>query len=362
MFAKQTLLSASLVVVLVCRSVIASADPEPAAEPATGEARAPTGTFQIGAGYSSIEGFIAKARVSQSNLFGTGHALAIDALISQRYHRFAIQYTTADLGGGLQLGAELWNERRQLPGFAREGSGGALTLSKRISPHLRIWAGVRAEQVAVDEGTRLLARGSSGGMQAASAGLISSVRAGFEYSTLDAPVVPLRGSAFGAEYELADPRFGSDFAFDRARVWASHHRPIGPLTLHLGASFTQLSGRGGQGVPRSELLFLDNSQDIRGFTPGMLGSLDGLGTPVGGTTKVLVRAELEAPLVRRLGLSAVGFFDAGGIVDAGGTSLGRSVGAGLLWRSPIGPLRLDYAVPLDGAGPPRFLFSIGGAF
>ena len=44
---------------------------------------------------------------------------AMYAFISQRYHRFAIQYTTADLGGGLQLGAELWNERRQLPGFVR---------------------------------------------------------------------------------------------------------------------------------------------------------------------------------------------------------------------------------------------------
>ncbi len=361
MFAKQTW-SASLVVVLVCRSVIAFADPEAEAEPAAGEARAPTGTFQIGAGYSSIEGFIARARISQSNLFGTGHSLSVDAFLSQRFHRFAVDYRTADLGGGLQLGVELWNERRQLPGFAREGSGGALTLSKRISPHLRIWAGMRAERVAVDEKSRLLARATEGGMPAATGGTISSLRAGFEYSTLDAPVVPLRGTAIGAEYELADPRLGSDFAFDRVRVWASHHRPIGPLTLHLSGSLTQLSGRGGQGVPRSEMLFLDDNQDIRGFTPFMLGSLDGFGTPVGGTTKVLARAELEAPLVRRIGLSAVGFFDAGGIVDAGGTSLGRSVGAGLLWRSPIGPLRFDYAVPLDGAGPPRFLFSIGGAF
>jgi outer membrane translocation and assembly module TamA len=77
---------------------------------------------------------------------------------------------------------------------------------------------------------------------------------------------------------------------------------------------------------------------------------------------VLLRGEIEAPISRKLGLSAVGFLDAGAIVDPNGTSVGRSVGAGLIWRSPIGPLRLDHAVPLDGAGPPRFLFSIGGGW
>src|SRR5438045_1389238 len=101
MFAKQTLSSASLVVVLLGCSVIARADPEAPEEPAAVEARPPTGTFQIGAGFSSEEGFIARARVAQPSLFGTGHSLSLDASLSKRQQRFSIDYSTPDLGDGL---------------------------------------------------------------------------------------------------------------------------------------------------------------------------------------------------------------------------------------------------------------------
>src|SRR5690606_20842334 len=42
----------------------------------------PTGTFQVGAGFSSIESFIATAQVQQANLFGNGQSLALQAQIS----------------------------------------------------------------------------------------------------------------------------------------------------------------------------------------------------------------------------------------------------------------------------------------
>src|SRR5258708_19889260 len=42
----------------------------------------PTGTFQIGAGFSSIEQFIATAQIQQANLFGNGQALALQAQVS----------------------------------------------------------------------------------------------------------------------------------------------------------------------------------------------------------------------------------------------------------------------------------------
>jgi outer membrane protein assembly factor BamA len=78
--------------------------------------------------------------------------------------------------------------------------------------------------------------------------------------------------------------------------------------------------------------------------------------------ELLGRAELEAPLIRSVGLSVRTFYDAGGIFDGRGFGhVGSSVGFGLTWRSPIGPLTFDWAYPLDGS-PPRFLFNIGGAF
>jgi outer membrane protein insertion porin family len=361
MFAKQTSWSASLVVALVGSSVIAHADPEAAPEePATTEVRQPTGTFEIGAGFSSDEGFVAHARVAQSDLFGTGHSLSLDSFITKRRQHFEMDYTTADLGDGIRLGAQLYNDRRQLPGFVRQGSGGGVTLSRQLTPHLRVFGGYRLEHVSAEEtpfdSSLIVARGlpPTSGLQG---GLISAVRAGIEYNSTDRPDYPTSGTMARVVYEVADRRLGSELSFDRVNASVAHHRPVGPFTLHLGASFSQISGAS---VPRTERLFLDGASDIRGFAPGSLGPVDMFGNPLGGTTKLVAHAELEVPLSRKLGLSAVGFIDAGGIMDATNTSLGRSVGVGLLWRSPIGPLRFDWAVPLDGAGPPRFLFSLGG--
>lgn len=361
MFAKQTPSSASLVVVLLGSSVIARADPEAPVEPAAVEARPPTGTFQLGAGFSSQDGFIAQARIAQPRLFQTGHSLSLDASISKRRQLFAMDYSTPDLGDGVRLSSQLFSDRRQLPGFIRQGTGGGVTLSRQVSPHLRAFVGFKYELVSAEDTpfdrSQIIARGGPPPAPDLTGGLISSLRMGLEYNSLDRPVLPTSGTAAGVTYELADRRIGSDFTFDRLHAWAGHHRPIGPLTLHLSGAFTTIRG---VSVPRTERLFLDGASDIRGFAPGSLGPVDVWGDPIGGTTKLTMRAELEAPLVRKLGLSAVGFFDAGGILGATTASLGRSVGFGLIWRSPIGPLRFDWAVPLDGAGPPQFLFSLGG--
>ena len=83
--------------------------------------------------------------------------------------------------------------------------------------------------------------------------------------------------------------------------------------------------------------------------------------PEGGNLMWTARTELETPSVANLSLS--GFFDAGGIYtkDTGHTI--GSVGVGLIWRSPIGPLRFDWAVPLEGADrSTRFIFGVGGMF
>jgi outer membrane protein insertion porin family len=133
--------------------------------------------------------------------------------------------------------------------------------------------------------------------------------------------------------------------------------------LHLGGSVTSsgsLSSLGPQ-LPRSERLFLDNALELRGFQRDAFGPADAMGRPVGGDVKLLGTAELEIPLVRRIGLSAIGFMDVGSIAGSGQTVSGRSLGAGFLWRSPIGPLKFSWALPLDG-GKPGFVFGFGGGF
>ena len=154
----------------------------------------------------------------------------------------------------------------------------------------------------------------------------------------------------GLTYEVSDKRLGSDRTFDRAHAWFRHQQPLGPLTLHLAGDAVHMTGD----VPISERLFIDGVTDIRGYHPGDL-------APHGGTTKASGRVELELPVWKKAGLSAVGFADAGAIGDERALAIGASAGAGLRWKTPIGTLGFDYAVPLDG-GPPAFLFSLGGSW
>ncbi len=318
MFAKQTIWSASLVVVFAGATVVAHADPE----------RPATGTFEVGAGFSSIEGFIARAAVEQSSLFGSGHYLRLDATISRWRQDFGIKYGTPDLGGGLSLSTEMWARTRQLPAFVRSSTGFAFALQKRFSPNVRAFVGYKQEYVERPITAKL-----------------SSVSLGMIYETD-------RTNA-GMVYELADRRLGSDYTFDRMHAWIRHSEPLGPFILHARAQGTQLLGQ----VPTSELLFIDGVTDLRGYERGAL-------MPLGGTSKVGGSLELELPLSRRYGISAAGFVDAGGLMgrdalDRNVGVFGASAGVGLRWRSPIGTLTFDWAVPLDG-GAPRFLFGIGG--
>lgn len=343
----------------------ALAPPPPPAPPRPPPRRRPTGTFQIGAGYSSDDKFIASAGVAQNDLFGTGHRLALDARISARRQRFALGYDIPHLlGSDLVLRTELVSRRDHLPGFVRSGTGGGVTLAQPLGEHLSAFAGYRIEQVTTTLDDPIAARGALPAPIQARDGRIAAVRGGLAYSTLDEPVLPRRGMALGASIEVADPRWGSEIQLTRFDGWGSVHAPLGPLTVHLGGSVSTVTSRDAAGVPLSERLHLESSNLVRGFSPGMLGPRDATsGLSLGGNFLYAARAELEAPLVTTAGLSVVGFADHGGIYDRSGAgSNGTSVGFGLLWRSPIGPLRFDWAFPIAGDTKPHFVFGLGSSF
>ncbi len=385
MTAMQTFRSASLVALLVAATAPAHAEPgdvtsedaagevreEPALEspgavtPVPPPPRAPTGTFQVGAGYGTDDGFIAHARVAQDSLFGTGHKLALSARLSARDQLFRIGYDVPNLAGGdLTLGTELYARREQLPGFQRAAAGGGAMLTAPVGDHLHAFVGYRIEEVTTTIAAPESSRGDPGPPIAPRDGRISSLRGGLAYSTLDQPFLPTRGVAIGTSIEVADPRWGSEIQLTRFDSWGNLHQPLGPLTLHLGGSVSTVASRDEGGVPLAERLHLDGSSTLRGFAPGSIGPRDArTGMSLGGNLAYSARGELEVPLIRRLGISAVGFIDHAGIYDVGGAgSSGTSVGFGLIWRSPIGPLRFDWAIPLDGDGRPRFVFAFGAGF
>jgi len=336
MFAKQTLRSASLLVLLGGSAV---ADPG-------GDGR---GYFQLGAGYSTDDGFIASAAIDQPDLFHTGNELGMFAQLSERRQLFDTRFADPHvLGGTLQL--DLYNDRRVLPGFDRQAAGISARQIERISPHVTAWVGYRLEQVTVD-GMQPIARGGPIVYEPMAAGTVSAVQAGVVYSTVDLQM--RHGSTIGVYAEQADRMLGSTYSFGKVGGWAATHQPAGPFTLHLGGSVTALTPN----APMSERLFLDGSSDVRGYAPGAFGAVGG------GTLKAVGHASLELPVGRAVSLE--GFVDYARIANNDfespiGTAhgSGMSYGYGLIWHSPIGPLHADIAYPLDGH--PTFFLSFGG--
>ncbi len=400
MFAKQTVASALIAVAFV-RIARAQTPPDPAEPPSqadkSGEgppladplalspnpapaqpprsppmSNEPTGRFQLGAGYGTDVGFFAHAHLSQSNLFGTGDLLALDASVSSLRDLFQLRFVVPHwLDSDFSLDTKLYDDRRTLPGFTRVADGGTVALSRGLAPHLTAFVGYRLERVSgeADAGVvaqadpTLLARVEDPSL-ALRTGWVSALRAGASYSTLDTPIMPLHGTSAGFSVEEADPMFGSTFQLTRVNAWLETHQPLGPVTLHVGGTFNMIESTDALGVPLTERLFLDGSSQIRGFAPGALGPIDPLtGMPIGGNVLFTGHVELEAPIAKQVGLSVDGFYDAGGIFDrTGAGQFGQSTGFGVIWRSPLGPLHLDLAFPLDRAGPPQLVFGIGATF
>ena len=356
----------------------ALADPDPpdgaevAADAGADAPSRPSGSFAVGAGFSTDDGFIASAALRQPNLFGRGQDLSMTARLSQRRQLFLLHFGEPHLlDSDVGLGVDLYNSAQEWPGFTRRASGGALTLSRPLAAHLHGFIGYRLEDISVDPA------GDSGGVAARMSepggwdpalmmrgGLLSAVRTGIVYDTRDQPLFPRRGTLAGAWIERADPQLGSDIDLTRGAAFAAQHVPLGPLTLHLGGAVEAVTSRDPRGVPLSERLQLDGSSELRGFAPGSLGPALG-GVALGGNLKANARGELEFPIASRIGLSGSIFYDAGGVVDLegrSGSAVGHSAGVGLTWRSPIGPLQIGVAYPLDGEGEPTVFVGLGMTF
>lgn len=352
MNAKQTL-SASLVgLVCVASPALGDDGDEPTGEvqPKLGM-RKPTGTFEIGAGYATDDGVGFHARIAQPSLFGSDKGLALSASLTERWQELLVRYEDPTLlDTDVRLRGDLYHRSKQYTGFRREGIGGELQLTRRVAPNLDLFGGYRLEHVTVIGDDDVSAR-AVGEIPGRGDYVLGAMRVGMQYRSMPEVDSPRRGTIAGASLEYADEQLGSDVSYLRVDTWLGRHQPIGPFTLHVGGS---LRGYLTRDLPIAERLHFDGSADVRGYAPGSI-------LPGGGHFMWTAKTELETPSWH--GLSVAGFLDAGGLYTHGAGGEAASVGFGVIWRSPIGPLRFDWAKPLTGEDRDlRFIFGIGGAF
>ncbi len=381
-----------------------------------------TGTFQIGAGFSSLESVIFTAQVQQQNLFGRGQALTLQAQLSGL--RQIIQLSLIEpytLGTRWVSQVDLYNQVRYFPQFQRSSLGGSLTLGYPITPEVRFFGTYTIEQVGVSTGSASFL-GNTGAQvntqprlpidNLYSAGLTSSLRGSVNYDTRDNRLFPTSGGFHGLSVEWADPAIGSARAFQRWQAFGRLYFPVGwGFVLKLNAQGGLITSRQLEGVPIYERYFLGGIFDVRGFGLRQLGPrvavcsslyadcvADTRGVPIGGNLQVFFNLELEFPILEKVGIRGVLFADAGNafnlerrfcdapadsnaselwqfsdpcsLIGSGGRwenllRLRTSWGFGFRWFSPLGPLRFEWGFPfrpLPGENPSQFEFTIGNFF
>ncbi len=182
------------------------------------------------------------------------------------------------------------------------------------------------------------------------------------------PIDPDRGAYHTLDIELAEHALGSESNFLRlfGRSYWYWNGPGGSVLV--GAARAGLAvPYGGSVVPLPERFFAGGSTTLRGFGRNLAGPLSPNGNPLGGDVLLIGNLEFRFPI--RGSLGAVVFTDIGNVfADPESVALNRvreTIGVGVRYSTPIGPLRLDWGYLLDartGEESTRLHFAIGQAF
>ena len=138
--------------------------------------------------------------------------------------------------------------------------------------------------------------------------------------------------------------------------------------MHGGGGYVQ-EGENGT-LPDYERFYLGGIDSVRGYAWREISLADENGNKIGGTSYIQFNLEFIIPLVEKAGVNGVLFFDTGDVYGGDKnfdfSNLRKSVGAGVRWYSPIGPIRIEYGwkidVPEGQAAGGRWEFTMGHAF
>jgi outer membrane protein insertion porin family len=195
----------------------------------------------------------------------------------------------------------------------------------------------------------------------------SAIELGLIYDSRDDNLYPSKGTYNRFDTTVAGP--GGDNYYIKYRLRSSWYFPLfWDTVLMTRGMFGWGVGWNGQELPVFERFFLGGINTIRGFESGSVGPRDPeTGDVVGGDKMVLFNVEFIFPIQKGLQLRGVVFYDRGnaylGEVDL--SDMRDSVGVGLRWLSPLGPLRLEWGYNLDPQGDEEqyeWAFTVGGTF
>jgi outer membrane protein insertion porin family len=312
-----------------------------------------TGSISIGGGFSSDDGLFTSGEITQRNLFGRGQYLGLKAFLGQEAQRYVLSFTEPYLfDKSLSAGIDLYDWVREYEDFTKDATGFRLRTGFPFGNWSRLATWYTFEDANIyDLGKKKDVAPiiwDQKGRQ-----IMSSVTEIFERDTTDNPFLPTRGSVNMASVQVASTYIGSDSDFAKYEVHSGWYYPlfwkfVGFVRGEVG--FINQWDKKDHPVPLYERFFLGGINSLRGFQWGDVGPRQD-GEVVGGTKFALGNVELLFPLVEKMGIRGVFFFDAG---NAYGDRQSLDVmkfrtdaGAGIRWNSPLGPLRIEWGYNIE---------------
>jgi outer membrane protein insertion porin family len=345
----------------------------------------PTGNFMIGGAFSQAEKFTFTAAIQQANFAGSGNTVGLE-LNTSRYSRTVAfsqtnPYFTED---GVSRSFELYTRTTRPPAlnigsFTVKQNGGRISFGVPFSEVDTVFFGIGAERTMIETDESSPTRykdyvrefsGIPSGVGTATTNALPLTVA-WGRDSRDSAITPTVGRYQRANLEID---FFGNSKYLRAIYEQQWYRPLTKyVTLALKGEIDYGKGIRGTTYPVFKNFYGGGIGSVRGYLSSSLGVVDPFnGDALGGARRLIGNGELQMPFPGGgpdRSLRWFGFLDGGQVYQEGqkmrASELRFSTGLGVSWISPVGPLKLSYAKPLNakpGDRLERFQFQMGTGF
>lgn len=347
-----------------------------------------TGTIQVGAGYSSFNGFVFNGQVNQINFLGKGQKLGVSIDISKRNQLYKFSFTEPYwMDTEWSAGTDLYRSSRRLREYEETKTGAAFRVGHPLAPYLEGFIRYKLDKTDLkldsDNGDPDLFPVNTAN------GVTSSVTLSLQYDKRDDRFIPNKG--IFSELSLEYAGLGGDKNYVKGFGTFRYYKKLfWDLVWRNNVSYGFIrSTDPGKEPPFNELFLLGGANSLRGYEwftvgkrkrsakrkneaiaggyPNDIAEQKAM-VPFGGKQQLYYNLELQFPLITEAGIRGVVFYDVGDASDQISiTDLRQDVGFGIRWFSPIGPLRFEWGFPLDretkyDEPASNFEFAIGAPF
>ena len=338
-----------------------------------------TGSVMFGLGFSQQEGLIISGNISQKNIFGTGKFVSLKANTGAVRKIYSLSYTdpyfTID---GIAAGVDIYRrdlDTSNLGGVAdieTVTTGARLRFGFPITETDTIFFGIGGEHNKQDLSPLSPARSLRFVAEFGNETINIPANIRWQSDGRDSAIWPTEGILQRAYAEVSVPI--GDLKYFKLNYEAQYYYPITDFfTFKLNTKLGYGDGYTGQNMPFFKNFFAGGNRTVRGYRVSSLGPRDISFRALGGNKLVVGSAEILFPLPglendRSVRLS--GFFDAGTVYGPGGLfpsveGMRYSAGISVSWISPMGPLKVSVAYPLNDDENDRvqpFQFQFGQQF